>query len=51
MSTIRRLVIRLGLARAHRYAHPAAGYAAWLTAPLLGVVGFVGLDGEVTTSW
>lgn len=51
MSTIRRLIIRLGLARTHRYAQTAAGYAAWLTAPLLGVVGFLGVDGELTTNW
>lgn len=51
MSIIRRLAIRLGLARRHDYQQPAAGYAAWLTTPLLGVVGFVGVDGELTTSW
>lgn len=33
------------------YAQPAAGYKAYVTAPGLGAIAFIALDGAVTYDW
>jgi hypothetical protein len=54
MKTIRRLIVDYTPWWCHRHTYaagPVAGYVAWHTAPLIGLVAFEATDGSLTVQW